>query len=98
MMVLYSPQLNETDTITYEFAGDVVTATYNGQSDEFDFTDCPDGVLDVSRESGIETTLPIVPLVGAERKDGVLYVTLIKFIDNDAPYEERFPEWVNMNG
>jgi hypothetical protein len=97
MQVFYSPQLNLTDTLTYEFIGEKVIANLNGETDEFDFTDFPDGEVSVGgREDNITTTLPICPLIRAKKENGVLYVTLLNYIGKDASYEERFPDWIEV--
>lgn len=69
----------------YSFNGEKVIAklTYDSdvdqdvtETDEFDFTGMPDGVL-----VDVETTLSVNPILKAERVDGVLFVTLIKFVE-----------------
>lgn len=92
MNVLFSPQRND-DVLRYEFDGEVITAYLNGERDVFDFSQVPEGKL-----KAVETTLPINPIVSAERKEGVLYVELLNFIGEDATEEERFPEWQVVNG
>lgn len=92
MKVLFSPQLNS-EKIKYTFEGEKITAIYNEEIDVFDFSGLPDG-----RAENIETTLPINPVVSAERKNGVLYVKLLNFIDENATEEERFPSWQVING
>lgn len=76
------------DKIEYSFDGDIVTATYKGITDVFDFSGMPIGVMD-----GVETTLSVNPFVSAERKSDGLYIKVINFVKSDAPYEERYPEW-----
>jgi len=88
MLILWSPQRSDR-SLTYEFEGETITATLDGQSDVFDFSGLPDGELDVS---ALETTLPICPIISARRVDGQLEVTLLKFHGPNAPVEERFPE------
>lgn len=90
MKVLYSPQVNENDTISYEFNGEIVTVTLNGEVDEFDFSGFTDGVLNFME---VETIFPFSPIVYADRVDGVLSLVLIKFITEDSPDEDKFPEW-----
>jgi len=94
MMVLYSPQIHETDVIEYQFEGDKITVTYNGQVDEFDFTGTPDGrAISYGRDPSIISDLPIQPVLEVVRANGTLYVTLLNFIGHIASEEERFPEW-----
>jgi hypothetical protein len=100
MRVLYSPQIGLTqDRITYRFDGDIIIATYRGVEDSFDFSGMPDGKLQwgVDAPPPITSILEVVPVVDAERRDGVLYVTLLNVIDeNSSTYEDRFPEWVEV--
>ena len=64
--------------LIYGVDGDKLTVTYKmGDAeavDTFDFTGTPDGRLDVD---SIETTLPVQPILAAERVDGVLTVTVL---------------------
>lgn len=87
MQVLYSPQRAD-EKIKYTFNGEVITATFRGKTDTFDFTNMPNG-----KAEEINTTLDVNPIVSAERKEGVLYVKLLNFIGLDATEEERFPNW-----
>lgn len=91
MQVLYSPQRNDS-VIDYEFQNDTITVTYQGQSEMFDFSTMPDGTV----VNEIETSLPINPIVRAERTDGVLSVVLLKFHGKDATENELYPEWVTV--
>jgi hypothetical protein len=50
MQVLYSPQFNDVDSISYEFVGEKIICTLNGEVDEFDFTACPKGYLERDTE------------------------------------------------
>ena len=88
MLVRWSPQRNDR-SLTYEFDGETITATLDGQTDVFDFSSLPDGELDVS---ALETTLDICPIISARRVNGQLEVTLLKFHGPNAPESERFPE------
>lgn len=91
MRIFYSPQGNERDTITYDIQGEVITATLNGVSDIFDFTELPDGIA-----TEIISDLPINPVVKVEREAGVLYVELLNYIREDATEFEKFPEWIEV--
>lgn len=91
MQVLYSPQRSD-NALRYEFDGEVITVYLNDEQDMFDFSQVPEGKL-----KAVETTLPINPIVSAERKEGVLYVELLNFIGEDATEEERFPKWQVVN-
>jgi hypothetical protein len=91
MKILFSPQINQAVKLNYKFSGEVVTVTYGSMIDSFDFSDMPIGILD-----SVETTLPVNPIIQAERKDDGLYVTLLNYIDDDATQEEKFPSWVEV--
>jgi len=95
MIVHFSPQRND-DKLTYEFTGETIKATLNGITDTFDFSFLQEGD-EVARneETGqleIETCLPILPILDAKRENGEVIVTVLQYHGKDAPYEERFPE------
>ena len=85
MKYKFSPQRND-EKIIYDFNNDIVTATYKGKTEIFDFSGMPDGVGNVEAE-----VLEINPILKAERTNGILYIELLNFIGADASYEERFP-------
>lgn len=84
--------------IEYSFSGEIVTVKIDNEenscADTFDFTGLPDGELDKERE--VETVLPVCPIIFSKRVDGVLHLELLNWIGRDAPYESRFPEWVEL--
>jgi len=88
MLILWSPQRSDR-SLSYQFSGETITATLDGETDTFDFSALPDGELDVSV---LETTLDICPVLAARRVNGQLEVTLLRFHGPDAPDSERFPE------
>ena len=98
MKILFSPQVREKEVIIYEFTDTTITATHKGITDTFDFTDLPDGELQLySDETGeelIDTELEN-PIQSARKEDGVLYVTLMNYIGLHATHEECFPEWID---
>lgn len=98
MKILFSPQVRENEKIIYEFEEGIIKATHKGKSDTFDFSDLPDGELqmydDETGEFMIETDIEN-PVVSARKEDGVLYVELMNYIDTDASHEECFPEWID---
>lgn len=98
MQVLYLPQLNEKDTLSYTFNGDVITATLNGVKDTFDFSGfTSDGTaLGYGRNPDIMSTLPINPVIEVTRINGDLNVKLVNFIKSDASQAERFPDWAGV--
>jgi hypothetical protein len=54
----------------------------------FDFSALPDG-----RAEEVSTSLPVQPIVSAERVAGVLQLELLKYIGLDADESQRFPQW-----
>jgi hypothetical protein len=98
MMIKYSPQRNKNSSISYTFDGEMIIADVDGVTDSFDFTAVGDGVLQI-RESEppfdllLDTVLPMIPIISAKRENGILYVELLKFIDDSATEEDRFPNW-----
>ena len=102
MRIKFSPQVRDNERIIYEFEEGIIKATHEtmhrGKSDTFDFTDLPDGELqiydDETGELMIETEMEN-PIVSARKEDGVLYVELMNYIGVNASYEERFPEWID---
>ena len=94
MRILMSPQVMlEDQRFDFVFSGESISATFDGETDTFDFSGLPDGEVDFSK---IETTLPINPILIARRVDGVLSVELLNFISEDASDAERFPEWIEV--
>ncbi|WP_284037467.1 hypothetical protein [Neobacillus sp. 114] len=87
MRVYFSPVRSD-DSLVYEFNGEAITVTLNGESEVFDFSEMPDGRLD-----SVETTLSVNPILSAERVNGVLSVQLLNFIGVNADQEDLFPEW-----
>lgn len=85
--VFFSPCRSD-EKMEYQFAGEVVTVTYAGKTDTFDFSSMPDGIV-----TDIDTTLPVNPIIEAKRENGELFIKLLNFISKDAPDEEKFPEW-----
>ena len=96
MIIKLSPQVRESDNIWYEIEHQKITATINDISDTFDFTAMPDGKLQVWDDEGndlIETTLNSVPILGAEKTNGVLTVEILFSIDMDEKDKRLlFPE------
>lgn len=87
MQIKYSPQRSD-DVIQYIFEEDIITVTYQDQSDTFDFTEMPDGEM-----GSIETELPLNPIISAKRVDGELFVELLYYHGATATQEELFPQW-----
>ena len=89
-----SPQVMfEDKRFDFVFSGESITATFDGETDNFDFSGLPDGEVDFST---VVTTLSYNPIIIARRVDGVLSVELLNFISEDASDDERFPEWIEV--
>ena len=101
MKILLSPQVRENNKIWYEISESKVTATINDITDTFDFTDMPDGELQLWDDEGndlIESTLDEVPILGADKKDGVLTVKILFSIDiNEQDERLLFPEPMSLD-
>lgn len=101
MKIYLSPTVppNSIDRIKYEFEEDIIKVTLpDGTSDVFDFTEFPDGELQLEDENGnslIDTELTFNVIISAKRVNGELSVKLVNYIGVDAPEHERFPEWIN---
>jgi hypothetical protein len=87
MNIKHSPQRSD-NVVEYDFGNDKITVTVNNESDTFDFSGFTDGIAE-----NIETSLPVNPIISAEKKEGILHLELINFIGADATEDERFPTW-----
>lgn len=86
MRIKYSPQRSDVP-LSYEFSGDIITATLGGKSDVFDFSGLPPG-----REAIIESALDPCPVLAAERTAaGELIVTLLKHHGPHPTHDEAYP-------
>ena len=101
MIIKLSPQVRDDNRIWYDLTEGKITATINDVSDTFDFTDMPDGKLQVYNSDGenmIETTLDEVPILGAEKTEGVLTVEILFSIDSNEQDERLlFPEPMTLD-
>jgi hypothetical protein len=93
--VFFSPQRAD-NQIEYSFCGEMVTARIDEIEDTFDFSNLPDGELDRHEDTQIKTILPVCPVISAKRINGILHLELLNWLGPDAPYESRFPEWVEL--
>ena len=94
MMIFKTPQIRFDDKrLDYFFSGDIITATYDGVEDVFDFSELPDGEVDSSL---IDTILEFNPIIIAKKENGVLSVELLNFISEDASEQDKFPEWMEV--
>ena len=94
MIKIYFVLQRSDNQIEYSFCGETVTARIGNVEDVFDFSTLPDGELHM--EEPIETTLPVCPIISANRVDGILHLELLNWLGPNAPYESRFPEWVEL--
>lgn len=96
MKIKMFPQVRTNNKIWYEIQNQKITATINGVSDTFDFTEMPNGVLELYDDEGrwlVDTELDEVPILGAEKKNGELTVEILFSIDMDEKDERLlFPE------
>lgn len=74
-MIEYTPQRSDFYTSSYNLSNDVLSVSINGVVETFDFSEFPDGAL----EEITPELLPINPIVGVQRVDGVLNITVIQF-------------------
>ena len=94
MKIYKSPQVGTNDSrFEFSFSGEIITATFDGITDIFDFSGFLDGEADFSM---IETMLEYNPILKAKRVDGTLSVELLNFISEDASEAEKFPEWIEV--
>ena len=101
MIIKLSPQGRDYNKIWYKITENKITATINGISDTFDFTDMPNGKLqryNSDGESMIETTLREVPILGAEKIDGVLTGEILFSMDiNEKDERLLFPKPMTLD-
>lgn len=100
MIIKLSPQVRDNNKIWYEIEEQKITAIINGITDTFDFTNMPDGELQLEDDEGnnlIETALSEVPILSATKEDGVLTVKIL-FSVNVIEQDERllFPEPMSL--
>lgn len=94
MLIKYVPQVSN-DKIKYIFSKDKIEVCYKNKTDVFDFSYMPDGLVG-DPQKDIETDLEINPFCFVQRKNGVLSIKILNFIDEDATEEECFPEWFEV--
>ena len=101
MIIKLSPQVRDFNKIWYEIEEQKITAIINDISDTFDFTDFPDGELQLYDDEFndlIESLLDEVPILGAEKTDGVLTVEILFSIDSNEQDERLlFPEPMSLD-
>lgn len=80
MIIELSPIASEKDKIVYVIQGESITATIDGVTDVFDFSDMPNGELQTYDDNGnllIETPMDDIPIRSAKRTNGELVVKLL---------------------
>ena len=94
MKVKYILQVNDMDKVEYQFDGDVITATLDGKSDTFDFTDMPN---DSATTGPPQSDLRLFAVISAERDaDGVLWVELFKAVGEGQYRNPTQTEWEDV--
>ena len=91
MLIKLTPQYNPEHEIKYTFGQDSFVVEMDGVTDTFDFSK----VSEVDPRQ-IKTSLPINPVVHVERLSGVLQLTLINYINEEATETERFPQFMEV--
>lgn len=86
-MIIYSPQRSDSYVSTYQLDNDVLTITLNDVVETFDFSEFSDGLA----EEITPEKLPINPIIKAERVDGTLSITVIKFYNEAQKTEYEVP-------
>lgn len=100
MIIKLSTQVRDFNKIWYEIEYQKITATINDKTDTFDFTDMPDGELQLHDEGNslIETILDEVPILSARKENGVLTVNILFSVD-ESEQDERilFPKQMSVD-
>ena len=91
--IYFVPQRSD-NQIEYCFNGETITVKIDNAEDVFDFSALPDGELNTQEQ--IETVLPVNPIISAKRIDSILHLKLLNWLGPDAPYESRFPDWIEL--
>lgn len=86
--------LTKEEKIEYRFEKNKVEINYKGLSEKINFEGLPNGKLEIYDEEknkrNIKHNVGIDYLISAERKNGVLYLTLLNHIPENASWDERF--------
>lgn len=101
MNILLSPQVRDRDRIWYEIEGQKIQIEINDIVDVFDFTDMPDGELQLWDEEGraiVYTEDYDFPILGAKKENGKLSVEIIFTIDMEEKDERLlFPKPMTLD-
>lgn len=100
MIIKMLPQVRDERKIWYEIEEDKIKITVSGITDEFDFTEVPDGRLEIVDDLGnslIESDLPEIPIKEVKKENGELYVEILFTINpNEKDQRLLFPEPMNL--
>ena len=80
MIIELSPIASEKNGIVYEIKGETIKVTMDGITDVFDFSEMPNGELQLYDGNGdrlIETPMEDIPVRAAKRTNGELVVKLL---------------------
>ncbi len=101
MNILLSPQIRDRDRIRYEIEGQRIQIEINDIVDVFDFTDMPDGEMQLWYEEGraiVYTEDYDFPILGAKKENGELWVEIVFTIDSEEKDERLlFPDWITLD-
>lgn len=101
MNILLSPQVRVKDKIWYEIEGQKIQIEINGIVDVFDFTDMPDGELQLWDEEGKEIIYSEdydFPIMSAKKENGELWVEIVFTIDVEEKDERLlFPKPMTLD-
>jgi hypothetical protein len=78
MHITYAPQRSDIKA-EYTVAGDVLTVKVGSKTETFDFNTYPDGVA----QEIVAEKLPVNPVVAAEKHNGEMNVTVIRYYGED---------------
>jgi len=88
--IIETPQFSTTSSYTYEIKGDCLTIQMDGEEEEFDLTNMPEG-----RSISIQVdNIPINPIVEITKVKDLITITLIRFYGEDE--KEEFEDGYNQ--
>ena len=101
MIIQLSPQVRMKDKIWYKIEGQKIQIEINDIIDVFDFTDMPDGELQLWDKEGREiiyTEDYDFPILGVKKENGELWVEIVFTIDMEEKDERLlFPEPMTLD-
>jgi len=90
--VYFSPIVWDRE-INYAIENERITITAEGITEEYDFTGLPNGSLE---SQDIEIPFTFLPIITAEKVEGILYIEVLNPISQKASEFEKFPEWIEV--